>query len=282
VSLLRNNGIYVVVPCFVGGLILVWKEKQRNCWLYGTLLCVGFYLIWGNIVLPMANVKDGSVREALSVPFQQTARYIKEYSDEVTKQEYEAINQILDYDRLGKNYVSYISDPVKDTYKEPQNEFSALKDYFKHWFFMFFKHPSVYFEATVANSYYYYCANIVGSFEPIYVNFIYYGGLTEKFNLKMTEKTAHMREWIDQYVKDFQEVPIIKYLFGQGFYTYILIGLIGFLYYAGKKEWVVGLIPNILGVLICIASPVNGSYRYFLPVMACTAISIMFCLLNDN
>lgn len=33
------------------------------------------------------NIQNGSIREALSLPFQQTARYIVEYGDEVTDEE---------------------------------------------------------------------------------------------------------------------------------------------------------------------------------------------------
>lgn len=39
------------------------------------------------VVLPLFGIADGSVREALSVPYQQTARYIQKHGDAVTSQE---------------------------------------------------------------------------------------------------------------------------------------------------------------------------------------------------
>ena len=36
----------------------------------------------------------------LSIPFQQTARYVTKYSDEVTEEEKDAINNVLQYDNL--------------------------------------------------------------------------------------------------------------------------------------------------------------------------------------
>ena len=38
----------------------------------------------------------------LSIPFQQTARYVKEHGKEVTKEEKMTINKVLNYDTIGK------------------------------------------------------------------------------------------------------------------------------------------------------------------------------------
>lgn len=101
-----------------------------------------------------AGVEPGSVKEMLSVPFQQTARYLKEYPDDVTSKERKAINKILDYDKLAEIYQPERSDHVKDTYKDKKG---GLKRYFRQaWLPMFFKHPDAYFEATLENTYGYY------------------------------------------------------------------------------------------------------------------------------
>ena len=277
-ALLRNNGIYVVIPCLIGGLFLCRKRPGRLVWVMGLGICIVAYTLWGSVLLPMAGVKEGSIREMLSIPFQQTARYIGVYSEEVTDEEREAINAVLDYERIKSGYVPYGADPVKNTYKEPENELDALANYFKYWLLMFTKHPMVYFEATVANSYCYYCTNNISTVEPLYVNFIYtnehssYLGLTEAGN------NEHGKMVFDRYNSRFQELPIIKWLFSEGFYTYLLIGMLGFLVYIGKTACISGLLPNMIGVLVCIASPILGSFRYFLPVIACTFISLAYCI----
>ena len=45
-------------------------------------------------------VLPGSAKEMLSIPFQQTARYVTKYSDEVTEEEKDATNNVLQYDNL--------------------------------------------------------------------------------------------------------------------------------------------------------------------------------------
>ena len=62
-------------------------------------------------------VKEGPVKEIFSIPFQQTARYIQEYPDEVASEEKEGINNLLSYDAISEKYIPERSDPVKDTYK---------------------------------------------------------------------------------------------------------------------------------------------------------------------
>ena len=95
----------------------------------------------------------------LSVPFQQTARYVRDYADEVTEEERDAIDRVLDSDTIGEVDDPNISDPVKKTFNEDADS-EDLKAYFKVWFQMFLKHPVCYIEATLNNYYgYFYMGN---------------------------------------------------------------------------------------------------------------------------
>lgn len=99
------------------------------------------------------NVEPGSIREALALPMQQTARYVKEFGDEVTEEERAAISAVLDYEHLAEKYDPRISDPVKELFKyNPTTE--ELRDYLSVWLKQFIKHPFVYFKATVNQNYY--------------------------------------------------------------------------------------------------------------------------------
>ena len=103
----------------------------------------------------MLGVADGSRKEMLSIPFQQTARYLKEYPDDVTESEENAIEKILDYGSLAENYNPEISDHVKDTFNNSATT-QDMVNYFKAWVSMFLRHPDVYFQATFNNTYGYY------------------------------------------------------------------------------------------------------------------------------
>lgn len=51
-------------------------------------------------ILPMAGVKPGGKQEMLSIPFQQTARYVKYYGNDVSTEEEKVIRKVLDYDTI--------------------------------------------------------------------------------------------------------------------------------------------------------------------------------------
>ena len=87
---------------------------------------VAFWEVYQKAILPMAGVKPGGKQEMLSIPFQQTARYVKYYGNDVSNGVEKVIRKVLDYDTIGKNYDPDLSDPVKNTYKQ-KDEY--LKDY---------------------------------------------------------------------------------------------------------------------------------------------------------
>ena len=153
VCLTRNNGIYMVIPeMFV--LIFVFRKKLKR---YAVILLFAIFLCYSGLESFATNVlgvADGSIKEMLSIPFQQTARYLTEYPDDVTEEEANGISGVLYYETLAERYEPEQSDRVKDTYSG--NGIEDLKSYFKAWFSMFKKHLGVYFEATFHNTYGYY------------------------------------------------------------------------------------------------------------------------------
>ena len=74
----------------------------------------------------------------LSIPFQQTARYVKTYNNEVTDKEKKAIDKILNYDTLASRYKVDISDPVKNEFNRYYKK-EELNEYFRVWFKQFTK-----------------------------------------------------------------------------------------------------------------------------------------------
>ena len=150
----RNNGIYVVlltIPCL---LIATGKKQWKKVLIL--LVCMVLYnSFYNQIFLPMVNIQSGSEREIFSVPFQQTARYVKEHPEEVTTEEADAIRGVLDYDHLAELYNPELSDNVKWTYKDEASK-NEKKLYIKTWFNQFLKHPLTYLEATLNNTYRYF------------------------------------------------------------------------------------------------------------------------------
>ena len=94
-----------------------------------------------NIIMPVVNnafqIIPGGKQEMLSLPFQMTARYVKNYEDEITEEEYIVLDKVLTMEDLVDRYDPINADPVKDYYQKGED--SDYVEYIKVWFKTGFK-----------------------------------------------------------------------------------------------------------------------------------------------
>ncbi|WP_426348228.1 DUF6020 family protein [Alloiococcus sp. CFN-8] len=258
ITLFRNNGIHVILLTLP---FAIYKSKayrrQLGIIFLSTLLIYGGY---SKLLLPALRITPGSIREALSIPFQQTARYVLKYEDELTEQEIRAIDKLLNIETLGERYKPEISDPVKGEFnKYAQKE--ELINYFKVWARGLIKHPGVYIEATMNNTY--------GYFYPGKTNwYVYY---------RFDDRLAHdgfdyhynnlfgLRKSLSLFAVAFPYIPVIGLMVNIAFNVWLIFTGAGYLIYRRKLSELIFLSPALVLILICIASPVNAYFRYSLP-----------------
>ena len=281
VSLTRNNGSYMVIPADIFLLFFVVKNKEK---IVVVALAICVTVSFSVIDKPIASafgVKEGPVKEIFSIPFQQTARYIQEYPDEVASEEKEGINNLLSYDAISEKYIPERSDPVKDTYKS-ESTTEDLLEYFKIWWQMFKKHPGVYFEATFHNTFGYYypfhqCKALSGY--QFYIN----GAplATGDFDIHYIIPDS-LRNIISSYSELWRSIPGTAQIMNPGSYTWLVFIGIGYLLYKKRLRGSLALVAPFLNILVCIASPVNGYLRYAMPLMACAPVIVYWCMYYRN
>lgn len=258
ICLFRNNGIHTLILS-LPFLLFVVRKKWKEILI--VMICVfGFYGVFDKIVLPYFKITPGSIRETLSVPFQQTARLVKYHSDDLTSEEIEVIDKILGYDDLAERYNPELSDPVKNEYnKYATNE--DLKEYFKVWFSGLIKHPGTYIEATMNNTY--------GYFYPEKTNwYVYYkyddriveDGFSYSYNSLGT-----LRNVLSNYAVCFPYIPVIGLISNIGFNVWIILILLTYAIYKKLYKNIVILSPVLALILVCILGPANTYFRYALP-----------------
>lgn len=278
-ELIRPNGIHIIILSMPLAVIAGWKKwKNYKGWIC-LALAIGIYLCFNNIVVPALGVSQGRIQEAFCIPFQQTARYVKEYPKEVTEQEKQAISKVLDYDVIAENYNPEFADPVKSLYNSEASSDDIAK-YFKVWFEQFCKHPDVYFEATLNGSYGYFYPNKteyregLGAYEITYASEIYTG----EFDLSMIPQLKGMRKVLENMSYIVRSIPIIGLLFSNGIYTWIILFCIVALLKQYKWNYIVPYIPTLIVILFCVASPVNAYIRYMRPVMVATPLLVAWMI----
>lgn len=285
-ALLRNNGVYMLALS-APFLILV---RSSVCRIAGASGCVAIclYLCFGNLLLPALGVQGGSIKEMLSVPFQQTARYVVEHSDEVTSAQEKTINKILDYDSLADNYDPGLSDGVKETFKK-ESTANDLREYFKAWVEMGATHPDTYAAATMANCYAYFYPGISTGWIWTQLNrFGMYdaqdvsGAYRESgFDISQNESWRPYQIGLSKWYEVVSNSPLGVFT-NMGICAWVVVFCFSILISERKIKEVLPYIPMLVLLLVCVASPQNGNPRYALPLICASPILLVYFLRKDN
>lgn len=260
ICLFRNNGIYTVVLSLP--LVAIVDKLNRKSILISTIIVIIIYECIMSILLPILKIPQAGIRETLSVPFQQTARYVVEHGDEVTDEERKVIDNILVYDTLADRYDPLLSDPVKRDYNKDATT-EELIEYFKVWFGQFLKHPTTYIQATMNNvyGYFYPQSNLKHYFSYAVDN---YEGVNqiEGFNYSYLNIFRGERYGCQVISKIIQKLPGVSWIMNIAINVWIIMIIFVYLLYSKKYRYIIYLMPFISIILMCILSPVNAAYRY--------------------
>lgn len=274
--LFRNDGIYrVTIPFMV--IILVNRKLWKRLLLL-LIIPIVIYQLYSSVLLPALKISKGSIREMLSIPFQQTARTVEVHGKNAyNEEEQKIINRILDYDSMADDYDPNSADPVKNKYKKEANS-EDLIEYFKVWIKNFFRYPTDYIQATLNNTYQYFYPD-----QSKRVGYITLDGLDDGiFNISLKEDTQEERMIIYNIHKSIRDLPVIGMIYSVGFHIDFLLVSIGYLIYKKKYKKITILMPLLVTLLICIASPINGHWRYALPIIMSFPITISIITLNEK
>lgn len=265
----RNEGIYLALVSAVAAIAYGWsvigKEnlKKWKSILAAFLIPVVLILGYQKVLLPACGVEDNGPKEALSIPFQQTARYVRDYGAEVTAEEAEIIGKVLDYENLAELYDPITSDPVKYTYHAETT--GELLDYFRVWAIQLVKHPANAVEATMNNAYGWFYQE---GYTQNYMMTSRIDGQDVRWEINQPAKLAGVRQVMERVAKLLSRVPVLNWFENAGMVSMLLILLVAVWIGAGKKRYLVAVSPLIVAVLVCIAGPTfNYQMRYIMPVM---------------
>ncbi|CDF11604.1 uncharacterized protein BN778_00680 [Mycoplasma sp. CAG:776] len=273
IILFRNNGIYTIVLSLPFAMIL--KKEIRKPILIIFIFNIAIYIGYNKVLLPSLEIANTSIREMLSVPFQQTARYAKYYGDEISDEDKKIIDKVLGYDDLGERYEPDLSDKVKNKYNKYTTD-EELKEYFQVWFKYLLKRPGVYIDATINNVYGYFYPNTSAWY--IYTDLNHKlpeAGFDYHFN-----GLNGLRSILSAYGEAFPYIPILGTIANIGMVVWIHILLLGMLIVNKMKKYIVLLLPAFSLILVCIVGPANTYFRYILPCVFALP-SLILILYNE-
>ncbi len=276
-ALFRNNGKYIVLATLVVAVLAYRKYWKQYVAVFAS--CLAIIFVFEGIYIPAKGYEDGPAKEAMSLPIQMTARYVKEHGDELTQEERDALQGMfgVPLEEVAGIYSPEISDPVKTVFESyPSDE--AMDAYMSVFWKQFTKHPDTYIQAFLNHTYGYFYPNRESFHGQIGIFY-----LLGRIHLKMdmvdvsfVEEFEEARGFYEEYTYIVERTPVIGMVYSAGAHIYILLGMLTYLIARKKKRCLAVLVPS-LSMILCIASPVNAYFRYVLPLVVMLPINLAWC-----
>ena len=279
--LLRNNGPYVVLGTAVF-LLPAWPQRRAlrpACGALAAALLLAFG--FSGLLLPALHIQDETASGLYAVAFQQSARTLRDHADTVTPAEYAEIDRVLDAAALPTLYEPGIADPVKFTFRQYGQgraaEAAALARYRSTWLAMAAKYPLTYLEAFVAAGSGYYAFtpkidaartyNAQGGIRFVFETYDL-GPDPRYLHTAQPAALAGARTLLAAFARGWRRVPVLEMFLFCGTYTWLLVAAGYSLLRRRRWREALAFLPALLSAGVCLLSPVNDYFRYFLPVVA--------------
>lgn len=252
----RNDGIYMVIPSIIC-LIFVNKRKYWKTFTCSLLVLLSVYVAFNKVLLPALDVAPTEKREMLSLPVQQTSRYIKYYPNEITKNQRQVLKETFNNStKLGELYNPNNADPTKLNLKDQFN----VKKYINIWIEMGLRHPFVYLAATFEGTNAYYTPWLLAQ------NFTWCGAISDWSKPNFLDlhyiTPKKLRSSFIGFVNGVASLPFINMFLNDSLAIWLGILMAAFMWRKFGFKYLIPIIPIFMNLLICIASPVNGLIRY--------------------
>lgn len=294
--LLRNNNVFVVLVALVAFALAVPRGSDgaeaagRRAALSVAAAVLAANLLVTNLLYPALGIAKGSVKEVLSLPFQQVARCVRDNMDDVTPEQREVIENTLgnSLEGIAASYDESISDPVKDSFQSTGND--DLMRFMGVWLELGLSHPADYLVAAIQGSNgYWYPFGVRAQESNFYSSQAPVSPVTGEEplweTLGMEPATAAFPEMASMVARvgwGLSQLPLVSLLYHPATYLWLESALAFHVLFSVKKRrclemraMAAGLLAaSVVLTLTCCASPVNALVRYalslwfFLPLAA--------------
>ena len=278
-QMLRKEGLYIIIIQMI--VIMIASRKKWKTWMGGLVSVLLISVLFGRIVYPVFNISPGTMKEALSIPIQQTARYIQCYPNEITSEERRAIDRMWDFEELSFNYDPGKSDSAKATFRIDSTREDWLA-YFSAWFAMLKKHPMVYIQATMNNYYEYVYPGRANAEAHTFerrkwdIDFANEKLADKGVFIHYPNNLDRVRMFLETSREKLFRLPVLSLFLSVACYTWVLFVSFSYWIYRRNKDAALIFLPLILILMVCFSGPCNGAYfRYYYPIVLCLPAAIL-------
>lgn len=267
-SVLRTNGWYAMIAAFIV-LVLFFRKRCRELirpWII--CLVVGWFLT--SPALLLLGIYNENFIEGLSVPLQQVARVITN-GGELTEEEYQFMDSIIDVELVPELYTEHCVDPIKDAVRlKDYHHFLRNKgEFIRHWIQIGLRYPWEYVEAWVEETKGYWNG---GYDYYIYAQYVSANGI----GMYMVEQHNLIHSLVKAYFKFTRETVIFEPLQSIGLHVWILSMLCFFNLIHNRREFLLTVPVLAVVFTLWLTTPVFCEFRYAYSVF--TTVPFILCV----
>jgi hypothetical protein len=294
-ALTKKTGVYLV---FITGLIIIIVYRKTSLvWLASVMLpLVTVMWFMPSVIFPLLNVSPGSQTEVFGVLYQQTARYVIEYPDEVTADEMQIIDELIGYGTIADRYQPDSADSLKGCGflegVESWPSSNQINRYLRCYVSQGLRHPDAYFHAFGALNSGWFANNSYGEGYATIFNWLTYSATEASF---WPENVPHyyrpllityFAEGFSRLCAMIAKTPVLSIVFTPAFYVLNTPLVCLMLVIKNDKRNRGVFIPIFTSLLFLLVSPVTGTtreaFRYAIPFIYSTPFIIGIALLRPS
>ena len=272
-ALTKKTCIYLVLIDAVV-FALAYRKHWAALLAPGVAAAVTMFAVIPLVAYPALDVAPGGVQETLGPLITQTARFARYHADEVTEDEREAIDAVIDYDSIALGYKSRNIDRVKYTYRWDTCTKADLQRYLRVWLAMGLRRPGTYLAATLGT-----CTNYFdwGGVVSVYPRAYVYPLASYKLHISEPESLAGAREAALQMHRNAASAPFAWMLYQMALYVWCIPALAWCVAVATRSRYKLAFLPLALQIVVLLASPADLT-RYALPLIWLGPVLLALCV----
>ncbi len=263
--LTKKTGIFVVLATMVVGAVAYRRTKAalEAFVAQGLLSIVVMMVMFPLVIFPALNIQAGGTQEALGPLFQQTARYVHDYGDDVTPEEESAIASVIDYDALAGEYKFDFQDSVKYRYRLDATT-TDIVNYLKVYVAQGFRHPDAYFGAIVSLAGFYVAPTAFINIRMVTVDT--HMGDDQRYMLWNPDELDWMRTGLDDAYEAIGKTPVVNIPLLIVTYAFWLPALLALVAFRNRLGCWTLFAPPLVLLAFCVIAPVYDA-RYVVPIL---------------
>ena len=266
----RSNGFLALFAAFLVFLIVLWKDHKKLLLVLLGVIVAGW--VMKGPVLDAMNVTDPDLVESLSIPVQQVARVITD-GCELTQEEYELLDKVVDVERVPELYRSNVSDNIKNEIRRKDNTYfeENIGQYLKLWLKLLVRYPGEYVKAWIDQTRGYWGG---GFYNWIFGEFVEENDM----GLKMTMGSNIIYKINRLYFGLVRNMELFQPLHSIGLHVWLLAIFCVINLVKKRREWLLSVPLLMIVLTLMVATPVAAEFRYAyaiftsFPLVACVSL----------